>query len=114
MRYKYDKGTRNHLAAIDWDAIMSSDSINECLEKFENHLMEARKKNVPSCNLSGFKGITKPLWLTGEVTASAESKKKAYTNYRKTGSSDDYDLYKTARNRTKWDLRKAVRSYEKS
>ena len=74
--------------------------------------MEARKKYVPSCNLSGFKGKTKPLWLTDEVRASAKSKKKAYTKYRKTGSSDDYDLYQTARNHTKWDLRKAVRSYE--
>ena len=115
--YRYDKadynGMYSYLSAVNWDALMESDQVNTCWINFEEKLKEARDKFVPSYRIHSNRKKVRPLWLNSDLQKAVKIKKEEYSRYRKSRKPEDYTKYKLARNRTKCELRRSIRQYER-
>ena len=117
VRYRYEKadydGMKAFLKQADWNDMLCKPSVDECWESFEARLMEARNVFVPQHKQDRGGAQKKPIWMTADVRSRINLKKQQFKQYRRTRSIPDYENYKTARNDVKWELKRAVRDYER-
>ena len=115
--YRYDKadydGMYSYLSAVNWDALMEANQVNTCWINFEEKLKEARDKFVPSYRTRSNRKNVIPLWMNSDLQKAAKTKKEEYSRFRKSRKPEDYTKYKLARNKTKCELRRSIRQYER-
>ena len=88
-------------------------TVDECWESFEKWLLEAREIFVSQHKIDPSNAKKKPMWMTADARTSINIKKQQFRKYKKTRSIIDYEKYKVARNSVKWELKRAVRDYER-
>ena len=115
--YRYDKadydGMYSYLNTVNWDALMAADDVNTCWNNFEEKLKEARDKFVPSYRICTNRKKARPMWMNSDLQKAVKTKKEEYSRFRKSGKPEDYTKYKLARNKTKCELRRSIRQYER-
>ncbi|XP_069968546.1 putative 115 kDa protein in type-1 retrotransposable element R1DM [Bactrocera oleae] len=93
--------------APDRDSILSADAIEELVEVFSS---VSRSALESSCPLKTEKSRGKPPWWTSELTEIRSSSRRLFNKARKSGSRDDWALYKAGLPIFKSDLKKAKRA----
>ena len=98
---------------IDWDHELAGKNTQQMRDTFESKLMslvtEYVPKRIPSKKRSG----NKPLWLNDKAYTKVRKKYYSHKRYRKTPEGENYSAYARDRNQAKWEVKRAVREYEK-
>jgi hypothetical protein len=116
-RYIYDRGDyvklRHIIGDIDWDKEMCAKSIDQCWDIVEKKLKAAIKLCIPKRRVTSGRSHRKPLWLNGRALDKVRKKRHAFQRYLETREGEDYKAYAKARNQVKWEIKKAMKEFEK-
>ena len=83
------------------------------LEELGRNGFWKRGKFCPQHKIDPSNAKKKAMWMTADARTSINIKKQQFSKYRKTRSILDYERYIVARNSVKWELKRAVREYER-
>lgn len=83
---------------IDWNALLSGVDLESAVEIFYDYLYLAFEFFVP---IKTIKTSNFPPWFTSELKNLIQAKKIAHSNYKKSGTFSDYQLFSTIRSKCK-------------
>ena len=113
--YIYNRGDYDKLRsnlAIDWDKLLEGCSVECMWDIIKSTLLQAIHANIPKRITSG-NVKPKPMWMNGETRNKVKEKHRTWKSYQCTRTTEDYLLYTTARNQSRWATRNAVKDFEK-
>ena len=101
---------KEYLAKVDWNEVLTRQSVNEAWEAFKNEIKIATAKFVP---FSTIKRKSTPKWLTRENVRLVRQKKRAWKIYKLYNSIESRDRYKDLESQVKKKIMNAKRGMEK-
>ncbi len=108
---KYDE-MRDYVDSCHLDALIVGKSAEESWEIINEVLCDATLKYVPR-KIIKVNQNPPPPWMTDKVKSKTLSKWEAFREMKRKNTSTTRERYAKLRNQTKWEVRKAVRTYEK-
>ena len=103
-------GFRSYLIDTDWGKLANLD-IDVCWNFFTKTLEEGFEKFIPKVV---HRVKTQPCWLNNKCMKLIKKKYFLYKRYTQSKLHYDYQKYLETRNKTKREIRKAVKEYEKN
>lgn len=120
IKYSYSKGNYDEIKKVlngtNWEAEMKGKSVEDMWNVVSSKLQEVTDKYIPRITFNGTFGCKrkKPLWMNPTLMAQVKKKRKAFQRYLETRDGQNYQQYVNARNTTTQELRRAIRTFEKS
>ena len=82
-------------------------------DTLESKLMSLVTEYVPKRKLSKKMSGKKPLWMNDKAYTKVRKKYYSHKRYRTTPEGENYSAYARDRNQANWEVKRAVREYEK-
>ena len=102
---------REYLAKIDWSNTLKNKTATECWNILKSEIDCVVDKFVP---LKKQGKRSKKKHLSKEAIRKIKYKQMMWKTYRRTGSEEDYSIYKEALNQNTTEIRNSKRNYEKN
>ena len=110
----YNQASVDHLNALlayaPWDLFLDTGDINESWEGFLDIVYAAMKDALPSRSAKSRKRRNCP-WVNLDMKRLCRQKHKLFKKAKSSGSLEDWNCYKTVRNKLKFLSRKAYKAY---
>ena len=104
-------GLKSELQNINWQAVLSSNNVEQMCTIFTNILLELESKWIPKVK-KRINGTNKPQWMTSGIKHIINGKKRAYKIYKSSQLDADFLRYITAKRHCEREIRKAKRNLE--
>ena len=98
---------------IDWDHELAGKNTQQMWDTLESKLMALVTEYVPKRKPSKKRSGNKPLWMNDKAYTKVRRKYYSHKRYRTTPEGENYSAYARDRNQAKWEVKRAVREYEK-
>ena len=113
-KFQYHKGDyqgiRNQLGRVSWSSLFEGKGVNECWSIFKAKILELQDEFIPTTPVGT---RHKPHWMDRTVVLALKEKKNAWRKYVFCRSSENFEQYKSVRNRTKSIILDAQRNFER-
>ena len=111
----YKKGNilrlKTELQKVHWRTILANKNIEQMCSIFTNILLNAESKHIPKVR-KRVNGTTNPQWMTNDIKLLINRKKKAYRNYKRSKSDEDFVRYAAIKRHCEKLIRKSKRNLE--
>ena len=111
----YSKGDYNNIRSmigdIDWKDAFDGLNAHEMWDRFKSVFLEAQNSFIPFRKLTCGKAI-KPVWFTAKIQRCIKRKKKMFSRYKVSPTTENKEKYKNIRTKLKALIRQAKRRSE--
>ena len=109
----YDKGVFvDKLSSLDWTKVSNDENVNDSWKTFHEMFLEILDRVAPVKNVR-LKQRTEQ-WFTGDILRSISVRDKAWKQYRKQKTSENFTEYKRLRNKTDALIKNAKKDFVKN
>ena len=104
-------GLKSELQKINWQTVLTSNSVEQMCTIFTNTLLEVENKWIPKVRRR-INGTKKPQWMTNDIRLLINRKRRVYKNYKQSKLHDDFLRYIAIKRHCEREIRKAKRNLE--
>ena len=114
-KFLYDKGNyvklRSDFNMLEWE-VDENTTTEELWTLIRTRIDTCMRNNIPLTS-GKLSKKPKPMWMNDSVLEKTKKKNNAFKKYMVSRTKEDYDDYARMRNQTKWECKKAIRSFER-
>ena len=112
-RFKLEKGDYDKFRQFVMEKNFNNNGdVEELWGEIKDTILQGMEKYIPKIKINDNKKI-KPLWMTQKVVKSVKKKYNLYKKFLKTKKGEDYEKYKSTRNKCGHIIKKARKNFER-